>query len=173
LIDRLEGDYPRARARLEGLRRDAARDVHMIGWDPDISRDLLALARGGLARAEGRAAEARAHLHGALRRIHRRGEGALLLSAACLAGTLEIARGAPARGVTLLAAGAAAGGEGPIGIISVPEVRVEAPDFLARARQTLGEAAYEAAWATGRAMTPEQAVAYALADPPEDASGPA
>ena len=68
------------------------------------SRDLVALALGCTARAEGRHAEARAHTHGALRRLQRRGEGALLRSAACLAGLLEIARGAPAREVTVLAA---------------------------------------------------------------------
>ena len=37
---------------------------------------------------------------------------------------------------------------------------------LAASRSQLGEAAWEAAWAEGRAMTPEQAVEYAL-EPPE------
>ena len=127
-------------------------------------QDRLELERGNLARADGRYAEACAHLHGALRRIHRRGEGALLRSAVCLAGLLEVARGAPARGVTLLAAGAA--GEGPIGTVHMPEVRAEAPGSLEQARQALGEVAYRVAWAAGQAMTLEQAVAEALADVP-------
>ena len=77
-----------------------------------------------------------------------------------MAGMLEIARGAAARGVTLIAA--CARGEGPIGNVHMPDARVEAPDFLEQARQTLGEAGYAAAWAAGQAMTLEQAVAYAL-----------
>ena len=36
--------------------------------------------------------------------------------------------------------------------------------FCASARERLEEAAWEAAWAEGRAMTPAQAVAYALED---------
>jgi predicted ATPase/class 3 adenylate cyclase len=167
-IDRLEGDYPRARARLEGLRRSDA----LIGGPGGVagSQDLLALELGSLARAEGRHDEARAHLHGALRRLRRRGEGTLLRSAACLAGLLEVARGAPARGVTLLAA--CARGEGPLGTVHMPEVRAEAPGFLERARQALGEAGYAAAWAQGQALTLEQAVACALDEAP-DAPAPA
>ena len=101
-LDRLEGDPPRARARLEALRRGTT--PLAVPGGPAGSQDLLALELGSLARAEGRHAEARAHLHGALRRIHRRGEGALLRSAVCLIGMLELARGEAARGVTLLAA---------------------------------------------------------------------
>jgi predicted ATPase/class 3 adenylate cyclase len=161
VLDRLEGDYPRARARLAALRRSAA-PIGAAG--SGASRDLLVLELGSLARAEGRHDEARAHVHGALRRLHRRGEGTLLRSAVGLAGLLEVARGAPARGVTLLGAGAV--GEGLIGTVHVPDVRAEAPGFLERARVALGEAGYAAAWTAGRAMTLEQAVTYALEDAP-------
>ena len=123
-----------------------------------------ALELGSLARTEGRDNEARALLHGALRRIHLRGEGALLRSAVCLIGLLEIARGEAARGVTILATGA--GGAGPIGTVHMPAVRAEAPGFLEQARQTLGEAGYAAAWAAGRTLSLEEAVAYALEDAP-------
>jgi len=34
--------------------------------------------------------------------------------------------------------------------------------YITKARAALGDAAYEAAYAEGRAMTPEQAVKYAL-----------
>ena len=158
VLDRLEGDYPRARARLEALRRGASTIAAPGG--AGTSQDLLVLELGSLARAEGRFDEARAHVHGALRRIHRRGEGGLLRSAVCLASLLEVARGAPARGVTLLGAGA--GAEGLIGTVHVPQVRVEAPVYLEQARAALGETAYAAVWAAGQAMTLEQAVAYAL-----------
>jgi DNA-binding NarL/FixJ family response regulator len=36
---------------------------------------------------------------------------------------------------------------------------------LAAVRSTLGEASFEAAWAEGRAMSPEQAIEYALEEP--------
>jgi non-specific serine/threonine protein kinase len=162
MIDRLEGDLPRARARLEALRRSAALIAGPGGAAG--SQDQLALERGSLARAEGRYDEARAHLHGALRRLHQRGEGGLLRSAVCLAGLLEVARGAAARGVTLLAAGAV--GDGLIGTVHVPAVRAEAPGVLERAGAALGGADYAVAWARGRDMSLEQAVAYALEDAP-------
>jgi tetratricopeptide (TPR) repeat protein len=158
-LDRLEGDYPRARTRLEGLRRRSDALIAVPGGLA-ASQDLVALEVGNLARAEGRHAEARTQIHGALRRIRRRGEGALLRSAACLAGFLEIACGAVTRGVTILAA--CAPGEGPLGTVQVPAVRAEAPGFLERARRALGEAGYAAAWAAGQAMPLERAVAYAL-----------
>jgi predicted ATPase/DNA-binding CsgD family transcriptional regulator len=41
---------------------------------------------------------------------------------------------------------------------------------IGAARATLGEAAFAAAWADGRAMTPEEAVAYALEEPQESPS---
>ena len=96
ILDRLEGDYPRARARLEALRQSA---VWFGGpGGPAASQDQLALELGSLARAEGRFAEARAHLHGALRRLHQRDEGALLRTAVCQAGMLEVARARPRGG---------------------------------------------------------------------------
>ena len=167
VLDRLEGDLPRARARLEELRQHVVRLGEAMGGGAAWWQDLLALERGSLARAEGRHDEARTQIHGALRRLHRRGEGALLRTAVCLAGLLEVARGAPARGVTLLGAGAV--GEGLIGTVHVPDVRVEAPGFLERARAALGEAGYASAWAAGRAMPLEQAVTYALEDAPGSA----
>ena len=166
VLDRLEGDLPRARARLEEVRQHVVRLGEAAGHEAAWWQDLPALERGNLARAEGRHAEARTHLHGALRRLHRRGEGALLRSAVCMVGLAEVARGAPARGATLLGAGAGADGAGVIGTVHVPQVRAEAPGFLERARQALGGAGYAAAWTAGRAMTLEQAVTYALEDAP-------
>ena len=56
-----------------------------------------------------------------------------------MAGLLAIAAGDAARGVALVAA--CAPPAGPIGTVHVPELRVEAPAFLERARAALGEAA--------------------------------
>ena len=48
-----------------------------------------------------------------------------------------------------------------------PALPVEQPlreRAMATAQASLGEAAYASAWAEGTAMTPEQAIAYALED---------
>jgi hypothetical protein len=75
-------------------------------------------------------------------------------------GICEIAAGAYPRGVTLLAA--ASNAEGPIGTVHMPDVRVEAPLHLDRARVALGERAFDSAWADGKAMPLDEALTYAL-----------
>jgi hypothetical protein len=50
-----------------------------------------------------------------------------------------------------------------------PQLRDEYDRAVAAVRARLGEAAFAAAWAAGRAMAPGDAVAYALADAPDDA----
>jgi hypothetical protein len=50
----------------------------------------------------------------------------------------------------------------PIGFIPNPVNRMEYKRNLAIARAQLGEAAFAAAWAAGRAMSIEQAIAAAL-----------
>ena len=47
-----------------------------------------------------------------------------------------------------------------------PVRRADHDGVVAAVRVALGEAALAAAWAEGQAMTLEQAVAYALEDPP-------
>jgi DNA-binding NarL/FixJ family response regulator len=44
--------------------------------------------------------------------------------------------------------------------------------YLAAVRSALDEAAFEEAWAEGRAMSPEQAIEYALSEEEEPASAP-
>jgi non-specific serine/threonine protein kinase len=44
----------------------------------------------------------------------------------------------------------------------VTDARYDYEGYIAAAHAGLGEAAFEAAWAEGRAMTPEEAVEYAL-----------
>ena len=77
---------------------------------------------------------------------------------------VEIDRGSPSKGVRLMAA--CSHGAAPLGSIHVPDVRVEAPAYLARARQALGEAAYAAAWNEGQATTLDQAVSAAVRQVP-------
>lgn len=49
-----------------------------------------------------------------------------------------------------------------IGAREAPASRATRERLIAQAREQLGEAAFAAKWAEGRAMTMEQAVAYAL-----------
>src|SRR5262249_31175648 len=118
------------------------------------------LEEANLARAEGRLDEAQSLILGFLRRLHERAEVGLGREAVATLGINEIAVGAYARGVTLL--GAASNVEGPIRIVHVPNLRIEAPLNLGVARAALGEDGYTSAWDEGYAMTLDQAIAYAL-----------
>jgi predicted ATPase/DNA-binding CsgD family transcriptional regulator len=168
-IDRLTGDLRGARAALEALSAEAD------AWDATGSQlfrfnfhEPARWALANLARDEGRFDEARCLLALSLEDLRRDGEAGQLWAPACMAGLLAIAAGGAARGVALLAAFASP--TGLIGTVHVPELRVEAPQFLERARAALGEAAYQAAWARGRGLTLQEAVDLALvpiAPPPE------
>jgi non-specific serine/threonine protein kinase len=163
VVDRLAGDLPGARAVLASLCAEAG------PWDAGRSlggrfnfHEPARWARANLARDEGRLAEARRLLRRSLEDLRRRGEVDQLPAPLGMAGLLAIAAGAAARGVALLAA--CAPPAGPIGTVHVPELRLEAPGFLARARATLGAAGYAAAWARGRRLILQEAVALALAE---------
>jgi hypothetical protein len=60
--------------------------------------------------------------------------------------------------------GASDGLRAVIGAPRPPNEREEADRDLAALRATLGEAAFDSAWAAGRALTWEQAIEYALED---------
>ena len=161
IIDRLTGDLHGARTALEALSAEVG------DWDPERSKvnrshfhEPARWALANIARDEGRFDEARRLLAQSLAHLRRSGEVGQLRDPTCLAGLLAIAAGHTERGVTLVAACAPA--TGPIGTVHVPEVRLEAPAFLERARATLGRAAYEAAWARGRGLTLREAVELAL-----------
>src|SRR5262249_49165840 len=95
MLDRLEGDHAGARARVDELRPMAVseRGHHSLEY-------LL----GTLARAEGRYAEARHSLAAIVQRGGEAGWGLELAEPLCMLGVLEIARGALARGVCIIAA---------------------------------------------------------------------
>jgi tetratricopeptide (TPR) repeat protein len=79
---------------------------------------------------------------------------------AILAGSLG-KLGEPEKAARLLGASAAILTE--MGIDYLPSDQNESAEYLAEVRALLDEAAFEAAWAEGQAMTLDEAVAYALA----------
>jgi non-specific serine/threonine protein kinase len=163
IIDRLTGDLRGARAALEALGAEAdAWDAAGRQLDRFNFREPARWALANLARDEGQYGEAQRLLAGSLEDLSRLGEVGQLLAPTCMAGLLAIAAGDTSRGVALVAA--CAPPAGPVGTVHVPELRVEVPVFLARARAALGGAAYEAAWERGRRMTLQEAADLARAE---------
>ena len=157
ILDRLEGKHELARERLLAL----GGGFEEVGaWD-----NLARLEHANQARAAGRFDEARAGIVHVLRHGHQRADLGSANEMIAMLGICEIAAGACARGVTLI--GAASNVEGPIGTVHMPDVRVEAPIHLDRAREALGELAFETAWTEGKAMTLDQALIYGLGTTPD------
>jgi non-specific serine/threonine protein kinase len=82
--------------------------------------------------------------------------------AQCLEGLAIVAggQGQPARAARLISAAAQV--RETVGMPRLPHKRASTERGLSTVRSALGAWAFEAAWAAGRAMTLEQAVAYAL-----------
>jgi hypothetical protein len=152
IVARLEGDTPTARARVEeslrihrevGDRFGATDALHVLG--------RIALADGDLATAEASFLEA---LENDEEVGNRTGMGIVLDNLAARAS----AKGRHLRAVRLAGASEAikeaAGGHAPPPFIDLPDPRLAAGEAL-------GDAAVKAAWEEGRAMTLEQALAYA------------
>jgi predicted ATPase/DNA-binding CsgD family transcriptional regulator len=85
----------------------------------------------------------------------------------CLIGAASVngLRGAPDRAARLLGAAEALGEAATVPLLPAIEARYKYERDVAAVRSQLGEKAFEAAWAEGRAMTPEEAIEYALAKP--------
>jgi DNA-binding NarL/FixJ family response regulator len=82
-------------------------------------------------------------------------------------------RGQPARAARLWGASEALReASGSVADSPFARFRYDHEGLLAAARATLGEPAFEEAWAEGRAMAPEQAVDYALSEEKKPASPP-
>jgi hypothetical protein len=77
---------------------------------------------------------------------------------------LDTVEGRPARAVRLFAAADEI--RQSIGLLRSPSDRLDHENAVNAVRASLGEATFGATWAEGRAMTPEQAVAYALDEQP-------
>ena len=159
IVARLSGDLPGARRWLDGIERELPEDSQLRGYGQ------LRWAIANLLRDEGHLDEARTTLAGALRTLRQRGEIGMLADPVCMLAMVDIAAGDAVRGVTIIAA--CTPEDSPIGTIHVPEVRVEAPIFLERARAVLGDGVYAAAWARGRRLSLLEAVALALGETPD------
>jgi tetratricopeptide (TPR) repeat protein len=159
---RLRGEYGRAAAlyRESLLMHRASGDTHMLAWTLHNWGDL-ALAQGDLAAARARYEEGLA--------LYRELAGArgLAHSLHGFAG-LAAAQGQPERALRLAGAAAAvcAAERAPL---TVSE-RLTRDRWLEPVRPQLPKPAATLAWAEGRAMPLEQAVAYALALPAHTAS---
>jgi hypothetical protein len=92
------------------------------------------------------------------------GDSRTVIDAIELSAHLALALGRMDRAARLR--GAAEAGREAIGTPSSPTERAEADIDIAAVRAALGESQFATAWAEGRAMTLEQAVAYALDEQP-------
>jgi hypothetical protein len=154
ILHRLTGDLARSHACVE----ESLVVLEAAHHHGALEQAWSALA--SLARVEGRLEEASQILRDGLRRLRRRPFHHSASAQLGLIGILEIARGRVERGVRLLGAHAATAGA--VGTVHDPDVRIEGEAALARARELLGEAAYDAAGAAGRSMTFQEAVDDAL-----------
>jgi hypothetical protein len=112
-----------------------------------------------LGRAEGNGKLAEARSRDALAMAREVGAPQLQLAIIGLLGMLAIERGDYRSGVRL----AARSDPGPAGgWWDIPDERQANEQSLTAARAALGEAGFAQEWATGQAMTLEQAIAYAL-----------
>ncbi|HEU5101638.1 MAG TPA: tetratricopeptide repeat protein, partial [Roseiflexaceae bacterium] len=153
-VARHQGEYGRARMLLE----ESLALVRQLGDKGAIALVLSHL--GQLAQAEGDFGRAAGHYDESLRLFSGLEDKAGI--AWCLVELAEVcqAQGQPERAVRLLAAAEAL--LAAIGRGLEPAVRADYERSLAVARVQLDEATFAAAWAAGRAMTLEQAMAYAL-----------
>ena len=158
-----EGDYGRALAEGE----QSLSLLRAQGNVRDIAGALTLL--GEVANERGDTAEARRHLTESLALYH--SLGMQWYVARCLVGLAQAARGSGAvadggnrRAAQLLgAAEALTSTSSPLGFFQAFD-QAHYDRMLAAARNGLDESAFAADWAAGRAMTLEQAVAYALED---------
>lgn len=149
------GDWPAATAALA-----EAQALFVEMDDPQGLADL-AVTRGRLARRQGQTGEAERCFAEALRRyLDQHARGAL---AGALDGAAGVAvdQGRCPQAVRLLAAAEAL--RTRIGAPLPPVEQAEQALLLADLRRRLAEADFNAAWAAGLSLTPEQAVAEALA----------
>jgi Tetratricopeptide repeat len=151
------GDAPEARGVLE----QSLAVFEDIGKQPAISETQAWLGTACLAAGDVRGAEAayRAGLHIERRLAGRRRTAACLESLAELA----LARGQPERTARLLGAVSGVLGEMPPAPLP-PMLAARRKRVPMDARQALGEAAWAAAFAAGRAMTLDEAIAEVLGE---------
>jgi len=172
-------------ARARGEKADAATPLHMlaaaarvdgdIGLAREIYRESLALNRelgrpdvvsvelgnlGALEVLEGNIAEAVPLLRESLEIAYRRGDRYLAPYELVWLGRVALAEGNPVRGATLFAAARAQ--FDATGLAMDPDEGPEYEKGLAAIRGALDEKAFSAAWAEGKSMSLDLAVAFAL-----------
>ena len=162
------GEYDAAQALL-GEALELSQLLDHRGYRTRINRQLaqLALARGDLEAARGR-------VHASLQMASPSSTGAVGLRPLHLAARLAVASGDHRRAARLYAAVTGGRGRHAVwpdstlwgGWTWTPRDDDEALTAARAARAALGEEAFAAAWAEGRAMTLEQAIAYALEEEP-------
>jgi non-specific serine/threonine protein kinase len=153
-LARAEGDYGQARA----LLAESLELAQEVGHRPTIGRALTSLAR--LCQSEGDEAQAGALFRQGL--AFARAVGDRRAIAGCVGGLGLVAtqEGAWVRGVQLIGAARVLDELFPRSFD--PAERARCDSRLEGARAALGDEAFARAWEEGRAMTLEQAVAYAL-----------
>jgi hypothetical protein len=167
-VARDQREYATARAHL-GESLALARQVNHQSWDHAVAHYSL----GRLALADGMPVAACASFRESLKLM--RATGFQLHLARCLEGIAatwastdtaepEAPTGPPPSGAARAACllGAASAVREAIGALISPEDRPHCERAVTLARAALGEEAFAAAWAEGRAMTLETAMAYAL-----------
>jgi len=157
-----QGDYPAATALLEASLADA-RELGARWW---IAETLAPL--GQLALEQGDAGQARAHIAVSLTLARELADRASMARALEGLAQLGVVQGMPHRALQL--AGAAAALRDSIRAPTAPVERSRLERRLTPARRALGERAAQAAWAEGRALPLQQAVALALAGAPSDSA---
>jgi tetratricopeptide (TPR) repeat protein len=156
-VARCEGEYIRAAQFYE----ESLASFRALGnTSGDIARSIHNL--GYVAQAQGNADQARACFTESLRLFQERGNARGIIE--CIAGMAGVigAQGQGERAVRLL--GATAAQFKAIGAAMWPADRIDYHRNEASIRAVLGEEAFAAAWAAGRALTLEQAIAEAFPD---------
>jgi predicted ATPase/DNA-binding SARP family transcriptional activator len=155
-VARCEGDYRRAAQFYE----ESLASFRALGSSGDIARSIHNL--GYVARVQGDGQRARACFTESLRLFQERGNTRGIIE--CIAGLAGVigAQGQIERAARLL--GATAAQFEAIGAAMWPADQIDYQRTVAALRAVLGEAAFATAWAAGRSLTLEQAIAEAIGD---------
>jgi predicted ATPase/DNA-binding SARP family transcriptional activator len=155
-VARCEGDYMRAARFYE----ESLASFRELGSSGDIARSIH--NRGYVAHAQGDEDQASACFTESLRLFQERGNTRGIIE--CIAGLAGVvaAQGQVERAARLL--GATAAQFEAIGAAMWPADQIDYQRNVAAMRAVLGEAAFAAAWAAGRALRLEQAIALAFGE---------
>jgi predicted ATPase/class 3 adenylate cyclase/Tfp pilus assembly protein PilF len=159
MLAQYAGDYAVART----LHEESLETSRELGDKQGIATALSYLA--GVAERQGEYAAARSLHQEGLSLQRELGYKRGIVFTLRLLGHLAHHEGASERAARLM--GAAEALREALGIIVVPNDRAEYDRIVESARARLGEATFASAWAEGRAMSPEQAIALALEVPPD------